>query len=80
MAFRTEKPARNEVSGCPFSATKCNTYRENYEKRCLWLSFFSNEMQHIQRILQVLDQTHLFILDHAVDFGLLSHVPEPEDE
>ena len=33
----------------------------------------------LDEILQILDQTHLFILDHAVDFGMLSHVPEPED-
>ena len=30
-------------------------------------------------ILQVLDQAHLLILDYAVDFGLLSHIPEPEN-
>ena len=30
-------------------------------------------------ILQVLDQAHLLVLDHAVDLGLLSHIPEPED-
>ena len=33
----------------------------------------------MDEILQVLDQTHLFILDHAVDLGLFSHIPEPED-
>ena len=30
-------------------------------------------------ILKVSDQTHLFILDNAVDLSLLSHVPQPED-
>ena len=33
----------------------------------------------LDEILQVLDQAHLLILDNAVDLGLLSHVPEPED-
>jgi hypothetical protein len=33
----------------------------------------------MNEVLQVLDQAHLLILNHAVDFGLLSHVPEPED-
>ena len=30
-------------------------------------------------VLQVLDQAHLFVLDYAVDFGLFSHIPEPEN-
>ena len=30
-------------------------------------------------ILKVSDQTHLLIPDNAVDLGLLSHVPEPEN-
>ena len=33
----------------------------------------------LDEILQVLDQAHLLILDYAVDFGLLSHIPEPEN-
>ncbi len=33
----------------------------------------------MDEILQVLDQAHLLILDHAVDLGLFSHIPEPED-
>ena len=33
----------------------------------------------MNEILQVLDQTHLFILDHTFDLGLFSHIPEPED-
>ena len=33
----------------------------------------------LDEVLQVLDQAHLLILDHAVDFGLLSHILEPEN-
>ena len=33
----------------------------------------------MDEILQVLDQAHLLILEHAVDLGLFSHIPEPED-
>ena len=33
----------------------------------------------LNEILLVLDQAHLFVLDHAVDLGLFSHIPEPED-
>ena len=30
-------------------------------------------------ILQVLDQVHLLILDHTVDLGLFSHIPESKN-
>ncbi len=33
----------------------------------------------LDKILQVLDQAHLLILDNTVDLGLFSHVPEPEN-
>jgi hypothetical protein len=33
----------------------------------------------MDEILQVLDQPHLLVSYNAVNFGLLSHVPEPED-
>ena len=33
----------------------------------------------LDEVLQVLDQAHLLILDHAVDFGLFSHIPESEN-
>lgn len=33
----------------------------------------------LDKVLQVLNQAHLFVLDHAVNLGLLPHVPESED-
>ena len=65
--FICKNGSKKRPRGCPFSATKCNTYRETCEKRCLWLSFFSNEMQHLQRTLQEMEHVSCINVEFTKD-------------
>ncbi len=67
----------------------CNTGLEVHGEAVLEYSDFFNQSFYqylvklrdrgglaLDEVLQVLDQTHLFVLDYAVDFGLFSHIPK----